>query len=101
MVTRVLSGDLSDLFPFSMDQYAIFVFPFRKAPWTEQTNWDYGKFNMADNTFRQSCQSGKNSYLFDLAGDNVKWKTISLTHVEYPEGDYGSHSWIFSPSSSK
>ena len=45
-----------------------------------------GKFNMADDTLRRSCQSGKNSYLFDLAGDNVKWKTISLTHVEYPEG---------------
>lgn len=47
----------------------------------------YGKFNMAEDTFRRSCQSGKDSYLFDLAGDNVKWKTISLTHVEYPEGN--------------
>ena len=32
----------------------------------------------------------ENSYLFDLAGNNVKWKTISLTHVEYPEGNPGS-----------
>jgi len=45
---------------------------------------------MADDTLRRPCQSGKNSYLFDLAGDNVKWKTISLTHVEYPEGNYSS-----------
>ena len=49
-----------------------------------------GKFNMADDTLRRSCQSGDNSYLFDLAGNNVKWKTISLTHVEYPEGSFSS-----------
>ena len=44
---------------------------------------------MADGTFIRPCQSGKDSYLFDMAGDNVKWKTISLAHVEYPEGKYG------------
>lgn len=49
---------------------------------------DYGKFNMADDTFIRPCQSGEDSYLFDMAGDNVRWKTISLTHVEYPEGNY-------------
>jgi len=43
---------------------------------------------MADDTFIRPCQSGKDSHLFDMAGDNVKWKTISLTHVEYPEGNY-------------
>lgn len=53
----------------------------------EQAAKDYGKFNMADDTFKRYCQSGQDSYLFDLAGDNVKWKTISLTHVEYPEGN--------------
>jgi len=48
---------------------------------------------MADDTFIRPCQSGKDSYLFDMAGDNVKWKTISLTHVEYPEGN---NDWLFS-----
>ena len=54
-------------------------------------SWNYGKFNMADDTLRRPCQSGKDSYLFDLAGDNVKWKTISLTHVEYPEGNFSPY----------
>lgn len=57
----------------------------------EFISWNYGKFNMADDTLRRPCQSGKDSYLFDLAGDNVKWKTVSLTHVEYPEGNYSSY----------
>ena len=38
-------------------------------------------------TLGKSCQSGKDSYLFDLAGKDIKWRTISLTHVEYPEGN--------------
>lgn len=50
---------------------------------------------MAEDTLRRSCENGENSYLFDLAGNNVKWKTISLTHVEYPEGNPGSVITIF------
>ena len=42
---------------------------------------------MAEKSFRRLCEDGKNYYLFDLAGDDVKWKTISLFHVEYPEGN--------------
>lgn len=46
----------------------------------------YGKeFKMAADT-TQSCLGGHGSPFFDLAGEDVKWKTVSLTHVEYPEG---------------
>ena len=40
----------------------------------------------ADPVMRKACENAKNSLFFDLAGDNVKWKTVSLLHVEYPEG---------------
>lgn len=42
---------------------------------------------MAEGSLRRSCQEGESFYFFNLAGDNVKWKTISLFHVEYPGGD--------------
>lgn len=35
---------------------------------------------------KKACENAKHSLFFDLAGDNVKWKTVSLFHVEYPEG---------------
>lgn len=74
----------------SMDSDAILTFPFRKASWIKRVAETHGIFNMAEDTLRRSCENGENSYLFDLAGNNVKWKTISLTHVEYPEGNPGS-----------
>ncbi|CAH3023421.1 unnamed protein product [Porites evermanni] len=71
-----------------MDSDAILTFPLRKASWIKRVAEIHGIFNMAEDTLRRSCENGDNSYLFDLAGNNVKWKTISLTHVEYPEGDF-------------
>lgn len=70
-----------------MDSDAILTFLLRKASWIKRVAEIHGIFNMADDTLRRSCE---NSYLFDLAGNNVKWKTISLTHVEYPEGNLSS-----------
>ena len=70
-----------------MDSDAILIIPAFQRIMEVNAAKHHGKFNMAEDTLRQSCQSGKDSYLFDLAGDNVKWKTISLTHVEYPEGN--------------
>lgn len=70
-----------------MDSDAILIIPAFQSIMEVNATKHHGKFNMAEDTLRQSCQSGKDSYLFDLAGDNVKWKTISLTHVEYPEGN--------------
>lgn len=69
---------------------------------TIDTNWNCGKFKMAEKSFRRPCEDGKNYYLFDLAGDDVKWKTISLFHVEYPEGNTTLFIWKFaSPGDSK
>lgn len=73
-----------------MDSDAILTFPLPKASWIKRVAEIHGIFNMAEDTLRRSCENGENSYLFDLAGNNVKWKTISLTHVEYPEGNPGS-----------
>ena len=70
-----------------MDSDAILIIPAFQSIMEVNATKHHGKFNMAEDTLRRSCQSGKDSYLFDLAGDNVKWKTISLTHVEYPEGN--------------
>lgn len=44
---------------------------------------------------KNACENAKNSLFFNLAGDNVKWKTVSLFHVEYPEGMFKVIFWYF------
>ena len=76
-------SQISILFPWIRTPFLTFLL--RKASWIKRVAEIHGIFNMADDTW--SCEYGENSYLFDLAGNNVEWKTISLTHVEYPEGN--------------
>ncbi|KXJ29550.1 dolichyldiphosphatase 1 [Exaiptasia diaphana] len=42
----------------------------------------------ADATLKPSCQKSHDNLFFDYVGDHPKWKPVSLTHVEYPKGDY-------------
>lgn len=86
--TKFFKLQISILFPWIRTPFL--TFPLRKASWIKRVAEIHGIFNMAEDTLRRSCENGENSYLFDLAGNNVKWKTISLTHVEYPEGNPGS-----------
>ncbi|KAK3744018.1 hypothetical protein QZH41_015845 [Actinostola sp. cb2023] len=43
----------------------------------------------ADATLKSSCQESHDNLFFDYVGENPAWKPVSLTHVEYPRGEFG------------
>ena len=67
---------------------AILLLPSRKDLWNYRLKLELWEIQNGGKIFQTAgWRWKKNYYLFDLAGDDVKWKTISLFHVEYPEGN--------------